>query len=80
MSFWWLLNDEVLNNEDINDDAEEGDDDDAGEDQPINSAVNILLYKYKVAYYRMVNFCERKWDSNSKTREESEKIIPKDAF
>ena len=36
-----------LGNEDIDDSddtAEEGDDDDAGEDQRINSAVNILPY------------------------------------
>ena len=53
------LNDEVLNNEDIDDDdtVEEGDDDDAGEDQRINSAVNIFLYWYKMAYCRMCNFC-----------------------
>ena len=39
-----------LGNEDI-------DDDDTGEDQRINSAVNIHLSWYKVAYYKMFNFC-----------------------
>ena len=45
-----------LGNEDIDDDdtAEEGDDDDAGEDQPLNSAENILLYWSKVA--RLLSF------------------------